>query len=235
MYRISELNIQNLSSSELSSILSARMDISEQTILFFVNSNFVVKCQSLIPIINRNKNIFLVNDGIGLDIANKLINKSKFKENLNGTDYIPRFLSNLPSQRIVLIGSTKNDLEPAKRVIENIGHQVVGIFDGFEDLKRPNMIDELRALNPDIILVGMGNPLQEHWILSNYAQLPQIKLIAGVGALFVFLAQNKARAPELIRKLRMEWLFRLCLEPRRLLKRYTIDFIVFIYICLKNK
>jgi beta-1,4-glucosyltransferase len=79
----------------------------------------------------------------------------------------------------------------------------------------------------------MGNPIQEKWILANQSQL-NTAYILGVGALFDFWSGNKIRAPIIIQKLRLEWLFRLCQEPRRLLKRYTIDIIKFLYIALKE-
>lgn len=235
MFLISNLKINSYTSAQLIRHLSVRLAAGQKTLLFFVNTNFVVQCQPLIPAINASEEVLLVNDGIGLDIANQLINKARFKENLNGTDFTPRLLSSLPAQKIVLIGSTHRDLQPAKTVLEKLGHHVVGVFDGFGDIKQPSFIQQLNHLDPDIVLVGMGNPLQERWILDHSPELPNVKLIAGVGALYVFLAKNKARAPEWMRKLRVEWLFRLLLEPRRLFRRYTIDFVKFLLICFQYK
>lgn len=235
MFLISNLKINSYTTSQLIRHLSNRLGNGQKTLLFFVNTNFVVQCQPLIPAINANEDVLLVNDGIGLDIANQLINKSRFKENLNGTDFTPRLLSSLPAQKIALIGSTHRDLQPTKLVLENMGHQVVGVFDGFDDIKQPSFIQQLNRLEPDIVLVGMGNPLQEQWILKHSPELPHVKLIAGVGALYVFMAKNKARAPEWMRALRIEWLFRLLLEPRRLFKRYTVDFVKFLFICFQYK
>lgn len=235
MFHLSNLKINSFTSSELISFLLARIRAGQKTLLFFANTNLIVKCQSMIPAINARSEVILVNDGIGLDIANKIINNAKFKENLNGTDFIPKFLSSLTSKRVVLVGSTHEDLQPAKRVVENLGHIVVGVFDGFADIKQPAFIDKLNALDPEIVLVGMGNPIQEEWILKNCDELPNVQLIAGVGALYVFMANNKSRAPMWVRKLRLEWLFRLMLEPKRLVKRYTIDFLKFLFLCFKHK
>lgn len=58
-------------------------------------------------------------------------------------------------------------------------------------------------------------------------------VMIGVGAFLDFLAGDKPRAPELIRKLRLEWFYRLCLEPTRLMRRYTLDIAVFLALCLK--
>lgn len=235
MFLISNLAISSYTTPQLIQYLSGKLAAGQKTLLFFVNTNFVVKCQLLIPAINTNPEVLLVNDGIGMDIANQLVNKARFKENLNGTDFTPRLLAALPAQKIALIGSTHDDLQPAKKVLEKLGHEVVGVFDGFDDIKQPFFIQQLNALAPDIVLVGMGNPIQEQWILKHSADLPSVKLMAGVGALYVFLAENKARAPAWMRKLRVEWLFRLLLEPRRLFKRYTVDFVKFLFICFQYR
>ncbi|HSC66139.1 MAG TPA: WecB/TagA/CpsF family glycosyltransferase, partial [Cellvibrio sp.] len=49
-----------------------------------------------------------------------------------------------------------------------------------------------------------------------------------------FLAGDNARAPALIQRLRLEWFYRLCLEPSRLLRRYTLDIAVFLRLCLQQ-
>jgi beta-1,4-glucosyltransferase len=82
------------------------------------------------------------------------------------------------------------------------------------------------------MLVAFGNPLQERWILD-HADALRAPLIFGVGALLDFLSGNARRAPNWVRRLRMEWLYRLLNEPRRLLKRYSWDLIVFFRQCLR--
>jgi beta-1,4-glucosyltransferase len=59
--------------------------------------------------------------------------------------------------------------------------------------------------------------------------------LIGVGALLDFLAGDKPRAPTLVQKLRMEWFYRLCLEPTRLLRRYTLDIGKFLALCFKQE
>ena len=81
-------------------------------------------------------------------------------------------------------------------------------------------------------LVAFGNPGQEAWILDHCAAC-NAPAMFGVGALLDFLSGNARRAPSWMRTLHLEWLFRLCLEPRRLLKRYTWDMIGFFWICLR--
>jgi alpha-1,3-mannosyltransferase len=93
------------------------------------------------------------------------------------------------------------------------------------------ILDVCRAINrskADVVLVGLGNPLQEQWI-SRYGPHLEARLLIAVGALFDFLGGNVRRAPMWIRKARCEWAYRLAQEPRRLLHRYLVGNAVFLY------
>ena len=80
-------------------------------------------------------------------------------------------------------------------------------------------IQQINSSGVQILFVGLGCPKQERWMAANRARTPAVML--GVGAVFDVLAGAKPHAPLLIRRLGFEWLFRLVLEPRRLLWRYA--------------
>lgn len=61
------------------------------------------------------------------------------------------------------------------------------------------------------------------------------RILVGVGALFDFWAGDKPRAPVFVQKIRMEWLYRLGLEPRRLARRYTVDILRFLMYCYRYR
>lgn len=69
-----------------------------------------------------------------------------------------------------------------------------------------------------ILFVGIGCPKQERWILEQRGHVPAV--MVGVGAAFDFIAGVKRQAPRLVQAAGLEWLFRLCSEPRRLWRRY---------------
>ncbi len=75
------------------------------------------------------------------------------------------------------------------------------------------MTDAINAAKPDILWVGLGLLKQERWIADHYDRL-NVPWMVGVGAAFDFLAGTARRAPERIRNMGMEWLYRLCCEPR---------------------
>jgi beta-1,4-glucosyltransferase len=222
-------------SADLASEINKRADEVKKSVIFFANTNFIVQCRPMLPRMNCPE-VFIVNDGVGMDLASLLLHRRTFKSNLNGTDFIPFLFKNSnKSLRVFLLGGKPEVVTKASHYFEkNLGQVVVGNCDGYEGFKSVDLVREINALKPDVILVAMGNPKQEEWILDNYPQL-KVSLIAGVGALFDFLAGDKSRAPLVIRKIRAEWFYRLCLEPRRLMKRYTVDVIRFLYICFKYK
>ena len=110
---------------------------------------------------------------------------------------------------------------------------IINWANGFEDMRDlPALIQRINQLKPDAILVALGNPQQERWILRYRSEL-NAKLLVGVGALLDFMSGSVKRAPGWLRSLRLEWLYRLYGEPKRLFKRYTIEMLRFFILCLK--
>jgi len=203
--------------------------------LFFANTNFIVQCQPLIPKMS-DSNTIIVNDGIGIDIASWLVHRRTFIENLNGTDFTPYFLKSLGADaRVFLLGAKPGIAQRAAQNLINQHHiNVVGVRNGYDEAKdTAQVISAINSSNANVVLVAMGNPHQEQWILNNRSTL-NVQLLMGVGALFDFLAGEKTRAPALIQRMRLEWFYRLCLEPSRLLRRYTLDIAQFLILCLRS-
>jgi len=71
-----------------------------------------------------------------------------------------------------------------------------------------------------ILFVGIGGPPQDHWMHAHQGRIQSVML--GVGAAFDFLARTKPQAPRWMQQSGLEWLFRLCAEPRRLWRRYLL-------------
>jgi exopolysaccharide biosynthesis WecB/TagA/CpsF family protein len=70
-------------------------------------------------------------------------------------------------------------------------------------------------------MVAMGNPLQERWLADNL-DAAGAWLGVGVGAFFDFASERVPRSPAWMRKLGIEWVFRLLIEPRRMFRRYVV-------------
>ncbi|WP_208998400.1 WecB/TagA/CpsF family glycosyltransferase [Roseibium aquae] len=167
----------------------------------------------------------LLNDGIGADLAARFLHGTRFPENLNGTDLIPALLEEIGLPlRIYLLGAAPAALAEARAAIGERfpDHRIVGSCDGyFSSTESDRICAEISALRPDLLLVAMGNPKQERFIVQNRPFLDATVTI-GVGALFDFLSGKAVRAPGWMRIWGLEWLFRLSREPRRLFGRYVI-------------
>ncbi|RZA07308.1 MAG: glycosyltransferase [Moraxellaceae bacterium] len=227
--------IISATSRDVESRIGKTLDTEEKFALFFANTNFVVQCQYLKDEMLK-KPTMIINDGIGLDIAAKLIHGEKFPENLAGTDFLPALLHNGKDNiRVFLFGAKPGiAARGAQTLRTEYGVNVVGTADGYGEARDlPKLIATINASKANLIFVAMGNPLQEEWIVKHRDEL-NANVMIGVGAFLDFLAGDKPRAPELIRKLRLEWFYRLCLEPTRLMRRYTIDIAKFLAICFRT-
>ncbi|WP_211473275.1 WecB/TagA/CpsF family glycosyltransferase [Collimonas humicola] len=223
-------------SSALTRYLLYAMWLNKKITLFFANTNFIVRCNHLLEKMKSNS-VTIVNDGVGMDIAAFLFRRDAFKENLNGTDFIPQLLSGADgAKRVFMVGGKPEILPKAvEHVRGKLKQTVVGSCDGYAELQQrcAGLVGEINRAQADIVLVALGNPLQEEWILANRQAL-DAKVVIGVGALFDFWGGYKPRAPQLVQRMRLEWLYRLCLEPRRLLRRYTVDILKFLLLCRKH-
>ena len=192
--------------------------------MFFANANFVTSCQHLRLTITKSPDLILLNDGFAVDLAALLRFGAHFPENLNGTDFTPEFLSRLDQEAgVFLLGGRPSAVKAAAEVLGRLSHvRIAGYADGYSIWD--NEVSVVRRINhaqSDILLVAFGNPLQEKWILHNRANL-NVPVILAVGGLFDFVSGCRPRAPQVLRTLRLEWAYRLALEPRRLVSRYTI-------------
>ena len=177
-------------------------------------------------------------DGIGVDIGSKMLYREPFPENLNGTDFIPRLFSEISSPlKVGLFGAGKDVAIHAVRMLSEQfpNHAFEMIGDGyFETADEEQVIKKLQADPPDVLLVALGNPIQEKWIAKNCTG-HHARVAIGVGALFDFTSGRVRRAPEWMISLRIEWLFRLLLEPGRMWRRYVLGNPLFLIRILKQK
>jgi N-acetylglucosaminyldiphosphoundecaprenol N-acetyl-beta-D-mannosaminyltransferase len=178
---------------------------------------------------------FLLPDGIGIILAAKFFN-IKIYRRVTGYDffiYLCRFLNKKRNPRIFFLGSTQKVLH---KLIDNFSRDFKNIqtnyyappfkkkFSSFENKKIQKKINDFA---PDILFVGITQPLQEKWIHNNIEFL-KIKLAIGIGAVFDYYSGNKKRPSLFIRKLGLEWFVRFLYEPKRLFLRvFKSNFIFF--------
>lgn len=109
--------------------------------------------------------------------------------------------------------------------------QTVGVYSpplGFENDPGEcnDILGRIALSRPDVVIVGLGAPKQEIWANRYYKEM-NAKAALCVGATIDFLAGKQKRAPIWMQKTGVEWLHRMCSQPRRLVKRYAKDAWVF--------
>ena len=178
-------------------------------------------------------------DGIGMQLAAFFLMKWKrCPERITGSDLFYKILYELNRRegKLFLVGGHR---KIAKKAAENIIKQysnikIVGIKDGYEDIKNKFLIQEIISTNPDFIFVGLGGVLQEKWVMENRTALRNRKIIAVGGGLRV-IAKERKRGFLWVQKLGFEWVIRLFNEPKSYWKRYIIGIPKFIYFIFKEK
>ena len=128
-----------------------------------------------------------------------------------------------------------------QRINKRIGRNIiVGSHSpsfGFEikEVECEEIVHHINQTDATVLVIGVGAPKQEKWVFSYKERLPRIKLFMSLGATIDFEAGTLKRAPEIFQKLSLEWFYRMCMEPKRLAKRYLVDDLAFFYHLLRQK
>ncbi|MCC8931384.1 MULTISPECIES: WecB/TagA/CpsF family glycosyltransferase [Rhizobiaceae] len=192
------------------------------------NANVMVRDPEYREVLGR---CLVLPDGIGVDIAAHFIHGGRFRANLNGTDFVPASLTFIAKPlRIGLLGATSQVLQAAAVNFRKHTpwHEFIEISDGYFDRADPALIlKRIEMARIDLLLVAMGTPLQEKWV-DRHLTADHARVVISVGALLDFVSGRVTRAPGWVRHLRLEWLYRLWLEPNRLWRRYILGIPVFL-------
>ena len=183
-------------------------------------------------------------DGTPVVLASRILGKA-LPERVAGSDLVPALFDHATASladasiavetplRVFMLGAAPGVAERAKMKIHDRweGVKVVGTYSppiGFEHDERANreILAAVADVTPDLLIVGLGAPKQELWT-SRHADRLQVKVALCAGATIDFLAGEKSRSPQWMRRVGLEWLHRLASEPGRLARRYGRDAWIF--------
>ncbi len=168
-------------------------------------------------------------DGTPLVWASRLLG-NPLPERVAGADLVPELIrrSATKGHRLFFLGASE---DANAQAVANMRAQFPGVnvvgrysppFRALSESEREEMAERIREAQPDILFVAFGCPKAEKWIAANYRALG-VPVVIGVGATIDFLAGRIKRAPLWMQRGGVEWIYRLCQEPRRLFKRYVTD------------
>ncbi len=172
----------------------------------------------------------IVPDGIGVVKAANYIGINEINERITGVDISYKLLelANKYSKSIYLLGASKDVIE---LTVKNINREypkanILGYSDGYVDDK-DYVFKTIKNISPDIILVALGVPKQELLIAKHYDSFSK-GIFVGVGGTFDVISGTKKRAPQIIQKLNIEWLYRIIGNKERI-KRFYDSNVKFIF------
>ena len=157
-------------------------------------------------------------DGIGIIYGARILGTPFRNGRGPGIDFITALLEKIAEHgvRVFLLGSKPGiACDAGVKLSEKYpGLVIVGAADGFftDD---EQLIEQINAANPDLLLVCLGAPKQELWMAENIRRL-SVALCAGLGGALDVFAGKVKRAPVFFRKSGLEWLYRVIREPRRI-------------------
>ncbi|MDQ6531544.1 WecB/TagA/CpsF family glycosyltransferase [Flavobacterium sp. LHD-85] len=229
---ILNINIQSLSKEDLLRKL-------HKGVLFTPNLDHMVKLQKDPNFYNVYQNSdWIICDSKILKLVSGFLGKP-IKEAIPGSSFFASycdFHKNNPSIKIFLLGAAPGVGEKAMfRINEKNGREIiVGAHSpsyGFEknEIECQEIIRKINNSNSNVLVVGVGAPKQEKWIMKYKNGLPNIDLFMALGATIDFEAGNIKRAPLFFQKLYLEWFYRFIKEPKRLWRRYFIEDPIFFY------
>jgi len=196
------------------------------------NPEIILKAQKdeeLFYILNE-ANLSLA-DGFGLKIITLLSHQKLFRQ--TGADLLPHLLNEANSNNRKIIILNRSDGLSSKEEIENylkkkyvkIDFLILNI-----EVKEKPSDKECATINifaPDLIISLFGAPYQEKYIHNLKKNNLNFKIGVGLGGAFDFLTGKVKRAPSLMRRAGLEWLWRLIQQPKRITRIYQATFVFF--------
>jgi exopolysaccharide biosynthesis WecB/TagA/CpsF family protein len=167
-------------------------------------------------------------DGQPMVFLSQMLARSPFPERVATTDLYPEVarLAAEAGLSFYLLGSTetvnRRAAEMTQRDFPSL--QIAGWRNGyFRREEEAEICAEIALAKPDILWVGLGAPHEQEFCLRNLNALRGVGIIKTAGGLFDFVSGERRRSPKWLQDAGLEWLFRLALEPQRLLVRYAVS------------
>lgn len=172
-----------------------------------------------------SKNAFIIPDGVGTVLAAKML-KSPVKEKIAGVEFMQAIIKKCEEddKAIYLLGASQDVIEECVKKIKfkhpNIN--IVGYKNGyFREEDEGEIVEEILKCNPYAIFIALGCPKQENFI-NKYMSIIPSKIFMGVGGSFDVISGKVKRAPRLLINIRLEWLYRVFKEPKRIKRLASI-------------
>ncbi|MBD8048015.1 MAG: WecB/TagA/CpsF family glycosyltransferase [Clostridium argentinense] len=179
--------------------------------------NLGLKNETLFRTFTSNDSV-IIPDGIGTVIASKMV-KTPVKEKIAGIEVMEDLIKYCESEgkSIYLLGTSQENLDGCinKLRLKYPKINIVGSHNGYFDMNNCDyIVEEIKEKSPYALFIAMGAPRQENFIIKYMDELP-CSIFMGVGGSFDVISGKLKRAPQWMRNLGLEWLYRTIKEPSR--------------------
>jgi len=239
-YNILGLNLSDITQKQLNDYIKFTIAKNEKIVIPNLNIHCVNLAHSekwLQEFLNNHEVTFC--DGDGVRIGAKILGYH-ISEKITYNRWIWDFANICQDENIswYLIGSKIEIIEIAVKKLKDKYPRlnILGYRDGyFKDQKDLELtIRNINEKKPNILIIGMGMPLQEKFLYINWTRIEANVALTG-GAVFDYISGETKMTPNIFYKLKLEWFYRLVHEPKRLFKRYIVGNPVFFFRIIKNK
>jgi len=229
------IQLHNVSYSEILNTIQRTIQNQSQIIISYANLNSINLSYTNEGIKNLFPKFDIVHpDGFGVYLGLKILfGKESPANRMNGSDLYESLIQygREHDYNFFFFGDEDITLNLIKSNWPELN--VVGTQNGF-NFDDSSLITKINQSNADILIVGLGTPKQEKWIVQNRKSINSKAIIAVGDGIKVF-SGTKRRGPKIIQQLGFEWAIRLFFEPNRLWKRYFIGIPLFIFRVIKFK
>ncbi|MHB8580995.1 MAG: WecB/TagA/CpsF family glycosyltransferase [Ignavibacteriaceae bacterium] len=233
--KIFDIVIYNCDYEDIIKLIYLSIINSNQILISYVTAhslNLSVKNHDLIKLFNEFDYVHA--DGVGVFIASRILHGNNgLGKKITGSDFYPLLIDEgiKYNWTFFLFGDTDETLE--KAICKNNKLIIRGVQSGYyyNEIK---LIEKVNASCSDILIVGLGCPKQEKWIIENKDKL-SVKVIIAVGDGIKVFAGIKKRGNRFFQTLGLEWVIRLINNPFLFWKRYLIGIPLFLFRVIRSK
>ena len=177
-------------------------------------------------------------DGMSVVWASRVLGKP-LPERIAGIDLMHSILQQGQPRkyRVFCLGASPEILDKVCETFDKnySGIEIVGSNHGYFDKHKESQIaTSIRDSQPDVLFVAMTSPKKERFI-ARWSTTMNVPVVHGVGGSFDVVAGLVDRAPDLMQRLGLEWLYRVIQEPRRLWRRYLYTNMAFLSLVIKDR
>jgi exopolysaccharide biosynthesis WecB/TagA/CpsF family protein len=218
--------VDNLSMTEL-------METLDRGIVFTLNPDHLYHLQKNRAFFEAYRQAdFITSDSKYVYWGLRLIGR-RIQEKVSGSDIVPSFCDHHaddPDAKVFFLGAAPGIAQRAlERTNARVGRELVvaahspsmNFVNDEEEIAK--VIKIVNGSNANVLIVGLGAPKQEIWIVKYRDAMPNVQIFMGVGATIDYEADAVKRAPRWMTRNGLEWVYRMTTEPRRYWRRYARD------------